>query len=317
MIKKVAASCVLFFLSIAVNSAHANTTITLYGNTVSFTYNPSSLGLYGHVSVVGDSLIFTPTEFALDSFNRQAQPFVASSGALAKQSVLRKLDAFNVHVESLTGGIIVGVIADHGGLYTNNINDNRMIAELSIGVTDSFNLDRTTGFFARESANSVFNLCANKPSSWVSYGFVDTSMLSTTSVNINLSSLLSVESQVEDGVNGLSIGNASLSAITTQDLVPADSTFYSTGGAGYVLDSSPAVAAQSFHWLPYAATNAPGPLRSIGSSGGGGSGSSGGGGGTRSIAPPPGVVVKPPVVPVPAPASFWCFLTWLIAWCAI
>ncbi len=65
----------LFALLVIAFSGGSNAAIiTVYGNTVSFTYNDAQLGLFGEPSVSGDQLFFTPTTFVaeahgVDDFN--------------------------------------------------------------------------------------------------------------------------------------------------------------------------------------------------------------------------------------------------------
>ena len=66
-VKKVAIG--IFLLGQAISGAAYSATVTLTGNTVDFNFDDSLLGLFGQASVAGDSLYFTPVDFAAKSSN--------------------------------------------------------------------------------------------------------------------------------------------------------------------------------------------------------------------------------------------------------
>lgn len=83
-LSKLMAGCAACLLSASVNSA----IVTLNGTDVSFTFDDASL--FGSASVIGNSLIFTPTSFSASS----------SNGAGAVQTT----DTLNIKIETTTAG---------------------------------------------------------------------------------------------------------------------------------------------------------------------------------------------------------------------
>lgn len=169
-IKKIGTT--LFIAAVAFLSGQAiAASVTVSGNTVSFTFDSALTGLFGTPTVFGDSLYFTPTTFqALSSngagYSVTKQTFNVAVNAntgyqVTRASLTEEGDYYNINTQFARGeGVAVG-----GALILRDLESPiRNKASSSIFAAEPFTATTTLGNFATSNWTAAANLAV--PLGW-------------------------------------------------------------------------------------------------------------------------------------------------------
>jgi hypothetical protein len=144
--------------------------VTVAGNTVSFTFDSALTGLFGAPTVVGDSIFFTPTSFKALSSNREGFDFTSQT--------------FNIAVNANAGYEVAGAsLTEQGDYYIIKSRHDRFAGvavggkfimrdleapahKVSSGIFADAPLTDTTSLFHFETSEWMASANLDVPSSW-------------------------------------------------------------------------------------------------------------------------------------------------------
>lgn len=156
------------FIYLFTGSAQAST-VTLFGNTVSYTFDSALTGLFGSAIIDGDQLVFAPIDFQATS--------LGGTPAIALQNIEVTVNAINPQ------HFINTVNYEENGAY-NSFNEANLIAAGNLKTMNGAS-------YANEAFEAgIFDLQGFSSGEWSSNALLDTTTWASNAITVQISSLL-------------------------------------------------------------------------------------------------------------------------------